>query len=516
MKKYILLLSLCVNTVFAQETNIEPLPTQEDDIIESEIQETPQFEEEKIIPIIKTNTHIETGVEMFADATDTKLISPSHGQANYSWDFGDETAIAWGENVSHVYESPGIYQIKLKVSQGRISEFITQEVIVYNRKGVLFIDNDMESEQILYQAGTQGLYLKPIIHQTETGFSAEEDFIRKIQENIEFLKESESILFYTKSTDAIQAFNQFWQKISEENKFDPTEKFWAQLLEEGSLNNSTTLLQPVFSTIKPQFILLTRPSAFNIIFKNRENAQIIKLIEQRKIEHIIVDQRSATTKALILSNLMSYFVTNGISQNVIYLLLAVPFITFTIAFFRQFVGISTFGVYTPLMLCLSFLVLGFEFGFIVFTAVMFVSYLIRTIFEKIDLLYIPKVSLLFSFLAVSFFLILGVAIYFDMPINLTLTIFPMLMMVSISEKFISTQSSSGIKRALLSTTETIFIALIAYFLVTWEWLENLILSIPEIILIPIFLTTWLGKFTGLRMSEYFKFRTLFREDSQEE
>jgi len=219
---------------------------------------------------------------------------------------------------------------------------------------------------------------------------------------------------------------------------------------------------------------------------------------------------------LIFSRLTTYFASHGIPQNDIYLLLAVPFLAFVIAFFRQFVGISTFGVYAPLMLGLSFLVLGLAFGFLVFMMVLFISYLIRILFEKVDLLYIPKVSLLLSALALSFFLVLGLAVYFETSVNLTLAIFPMLVMATISEKFLSAQSEEGMKNALFATAETTLVSLVGYALVTWIWLKSLILSLPELVVLPILGNIWLGRFSGLRLSEYFKFRTLFRDDASEE
>lgn len=499
---------------------IQEIPSSEDTALEKdeELEEAEvrsDFEEEKIIPLINAQESVEIGQEIFFDASGTKKIAPSHGIPNYSWDFGDGSGIKWGETTSHIFESTGVYTVKLKVSQGRKSESVIQDIVVYDRKGVLVVDASISPDPLVQQAGENGIFLQTIVYPTGEGLSGGEELTRRMQERLSAFQEAEVIMFYGFNTNSFQLYGQLWQKLSEENKFNPEEKLWVQVLETGSLESATKLLQPVFITIKSPFILVTRPGALNIIFRNQDLTQIVERISLRKIEHFIVDERSATSPLLILSNLTSYFVTKGVPQNVIYLLLVVPFITFTVAFFRQFIGIYTYGVYTPLMLSLSFLILGLEFGLIVFLAVMLVSYLLRLLFEKIEMLYIPKVCLLFSFLAFSFFLVLGVGLYFETSINLTLTIFPMLMMVSLSEKFISTQSSSGIRHALISTGETIVVSLLAYFLVSWEFLQTSVLALPELITIPMLALVWLGKFTGLRLTEYFKFRHLFREDSQE-
>ncbi|MCF7918045.1 hypothetical protein K9L27_03550 [Candidatus Gracilibacteria bacterium] len=476
----------------------------------------PQFEEEKIVPSIAVDEFIEVGKKALFDASQTKRIAPINGSPVFSWDFGDDSRMQWGEQIAHLYEKPGKYTVSLHVRQGLERQQITKNIVIFDTKGVLVSDSEDNADDIISQAGEHGIWLENVAYSKgETGFSSEEEFIRRIQEKMEFVKEAKLIVFTSQSLPAFQNFAQFWQKISPEAKFDIKEKLWVQI-SDSSLDKVGKILQPIFSILKPKFILLTRPEALNPVFERTEGAEVIEKLKSREIEFRIIDERSSTSPLLFLSNLTTYFVSHGISQNVIYLLLAVPFIVFIIAFLRQFVGISTFGVYAPLMLALSFMVLGFHFGLLVFAVVMLVSYLIRILFEKIELLYIPKVSLLLSILALSFFLVLGLAVYFNSSVNLTLTIFPMLVMATLSEKFLSAQASSGMKQALFAAGETVVVSFMGYFLVTWGWMENALLAMPELIILPICGLIWLGRFTGLRLSEYIKFRSLFREEDTNE
>ncbi len=71
------------------------------------------------------------------------------------------------------------------------------------------------------------------------------------------------------------------------------------------------------------------------------------------------------------------------------------------------------------------------------------------------------------------------------------------------------------KNALFATAETVVVALVAYYFIEWDWLKNHVIAKPEIVVLPLIATFLLGKFTGLRLSEYFKFRALLREDAQE-
>ncbi len=474
-----------------------------------------KFETPKIVAEIAADEFVKFGQKIIFDGSSSKLVSPStFGNPIFSWDFGDGTRLRWGKQVAHQFAEPGKYTIKLNVKQGREKQSVLKEVIVYHKRGVLISDQTDRLEEVVSTAGEYGIWLEKIIFIDDGGFSAEEEFIKKIQEKIDSVRESDLLIFYTKSAVGIQSFAQFWQKVSPENKFDLKSKFWVHIAED-SLDRGVKLLRPVFQVLRPKFILLTRIEALNPIFESRESTEILEKLNARAIEFRTVDDRSRTTIFLPFSRLITYFVTHGVSQNVIYLLLAVPILTFLIAFFRQFIGISTFGVYAPLMLSLSFFVLGLKFGFSVFVIVLFVSYGIRVLFEKVDLLYIPRVSLLLSALSLSFLLTLFLEVYFKSSINLSLAIFPMMVMATVSEKFISTQSSAGLKNAIFAAVETVFVALAGYLFIKWNFIENQILAVPELILLPIFGLVWLGKFTGLRLSEYIKFRALFEEESQE-
>jgi hypothetical protein len=88
----------------------------------------------------------------------------------------------------------------------------------------------------------------------------------------------------------------------------------------------------------------------------------------------------------------------------------------------------------------------------------------------------------------------------------SVSIFPLLIMITIVEKFVIVQMENGYKTALLLAFETIFLAAICYFFVKWEAFQALILDFPGIVVLIVILNIALGKWTGLRLSEYFRFR----------
>lgn len=469
------------------------------------------MQQQTIAPRITVDRFLPLGEKVLFDATDSALLPPSEGDAVYNWDFDDGSRVKYGAQVTHEFGMPGRYDVKLQVRQGRVRESINMTVTVYQKKAVMIADQDVDTDGLVARAGRHGIWLDVIPFGRTV--SAEEQFGRKLQEKNTFLGDAESVIFYTDSAAAMQQFAQWWQKVDPEQQIDPREKMWVQV-GAGSLAQLEKLMRSSYRILEPHAMFLVRAESLDVVFSS-SSRQLSESLRSRGLEVRIVDDRATESWLLPLSRAMTFFVSRGVSQSVIFLLLAVPFVTFVIAGFRQFIGLRTFGVFAPLMLALSFLLLGLQFGFIVFAVVMVVSYLIRLLFDRVELLYIPKISLLLSALSLSFFLVLGLAVVFGSDVSLALAVFPMLVMSTVSEKFLSAQSEGGLRSALHVAIETVMVALAAYALVRWGWLENLILSLPEVILLPIFGNIWLGRFTGLRLTEYFRFAALFNDDLKE-
>ncbi len=513
MKKLFLLFVLVfgINSVFAVSAVLEKEKTK----IEKDIN-AKEIENSVITPIMVIPDYVKPEEEIILDASDSKLVSiSSWGNPSFSWNLGNEE-VKFGEKISVSFKDLGPKKIKLNIKQGKQKQSIEKEIYVYKKEATFIVDDSFSGgEELKLQAAENGVKLNIIqAEYAVSDLSSENVMDILFQNNLAKIGRSNAIIFYTSGVNELNSFAKFFNKFSDENKIDLKLKLMVQI-SPHSLTRVAKIIQPVFDILKPHFILLTRSEALNTIFAQDSFANVLTTLKNREIEFEKVDNKSRVSMFLPLSNIMNFFARKGLSHALIYVLLAVPFLGFIISFFRQFVGVSTFGVYAPLMLAMAFLVLGLKFGFVVFLVVMLVSILIRLIFDKVELLYIPRVALLFSSLALSFFLVLGVAVYLGTSLDLSLAIFPMMVLSTLSEKFLSAQSAQGIKSALFLMIETVLIAMIGYAFVEWAFIKNNIMAMPELVILPILGTVWLGKFTGLRVSEYFKFRTLLTEDSQE-
>ena len=83
-------------------------------------------------------------------------------------------------------------------------------------------------------------------------------------------------------------------------------------------------------------------------------------------------------------------------------------------------------------------------------------------------------------------------------------------MITIVEKFVATQIEKGNKVALILAVETLVISVVGYYLASWPLLIKGIVAFPWLILFTIPINILLGKWNGLRISEYIRFREVLK------
>jgi hypothetical protein len=207
-----------------------------------------------------------------------------------------------------------------------------------------------------------------------------------------------------------------------------------------------------------------------------------------------------------VSPLINFFIEQGVPLETVVLLLMLPVVVTLIAFFRQIVGIKAFGIYTPAIVTFAFLAVPqLRYGVVVFVSVILVGMLMRFALKSFRILYLPRVAITLSVIAFAILFLLGLGGYFQRTGLASVTIFPILIMITIVEKFVVVQIEKGNKAAMILALETLVISLAGYYLASWPMLVRGIIAFPWLILITIPINIFLGKWDGLRLTEYVRF-----------
>jgi len=204
----------------------------------------------------------------------------------------------------------------------------------------------------------------------------------------------------------------------------------------------------------------------------------------------------------------------GVPVQTAALLLMFPLVATLVAFFRQVIGIKAFGIYTPSIVTFAFLAFdpkGLKYGIAIFASIILIGMLSRYALRRFRLLYLPRVAITLSLISFAMFAILIFGGYFQRTGLAAVSIFPLLIMITLAEKFVAVQIEKGTRVAVVLALETLAISLVGYALVSWEATWRLVLTAPWVVLLTIPLNVVLGKWTGLRVTEYIRFARILKE-----
>lgn len=203
-------------------------------------------------------------------------------------------------------------------------------------------------------------------------------------------------------------------------------------------------------------------------------------------------------------------IENGLPANIVVLILLFPVITMVIAASRHVIGLEGFGIYIPAVLSVAFVSTGLVNGIIAFGAILLAGMITRKGVKKLKMPYLPRTAMLLWGVSFITLLLLIAAAWLNLVTLLTLNIFPLLILMLLTENFMETQLFSSQKKAIRLTLETLLIASLCAFFIGQDSVQRFVIVHPEITLITVALINMaIGRFTGLRLLEYVRFRSMF-------
>ncbi|HBD02318.1 MAG: hypothetical protein UX38_C0003G0037 [Microgenomates group bacterium GW2011_GWC1_46_16] len=210
-------------------------------------------------------------------------------------------------------------------------------------------------------------------------------------------------------------------------------------------------------------------------------------------------------------------VENGVPANTAVLILLFPLVVAIVAAARHLIGIRGAGILTPSLLAVSFLATGIWAGVALFGVILLVSTLARTLLKQMRLQYLPRLALLLWMVSGAVFLSLWGASFWEFTRGIMeVGIFPILILMLLAETFIDIQSGRSGSEARAMILQTFVLAMFASLILGWEVVQKTVLLYPELIYFGVgVFDIFMGKYTGLRLSEYWLFKKATNDDEEE-
>ena len=206
-------------------------------------------------------------------------------------------------------------------------------------------------------------------------------------------------------------------------------------------------------------------------------------------------------------------VTQGVTPNIIVLVLLFPLVASFIAASRHIIGLRGFGIYIPAVLSVAFVSTGIVEGILIFLAIVGTAMITKIVVKKMKISYLPRTALLIWTVSLGIFATILVAPVFNLVTLMSVNIFPILILVLLSENFLDAQSRTKESEAIALTVETIGLAFISGLILKWEIMQNFALTQPELLILGTLLfNIIIGRFAGLRLTEWLRFRSIIEEE----
>ncbi len=236
-----------------------------------------------------------------------------------------------------------------------------------------------------------------------------------------------------------------------------------------------------------------------------------------KLEKVLEDN---PVGALSWQNFLRYginqAVQNGVPVNTVVLILLFPLVVAIVTAARHLVGIRGPGILTPALLSVAFLATGIWAGVLLFVVILLLTIVGRTGLAQLKIQYLPRVSLLLWLVSAGVFVTLFIASFWHIESLISIGIFPILILMLLAETFIDIQQGRSGSEARALIVQTFILAMISSLLLGAEMVQRAVLLFPEVIFFGVALfDLFMGKYTGLRLSEYLMYRGIAKEDEEE-
>lgn len=226
---------------------------------------------------------------------------------------------------------------------------------------------------------------------------------------------------------------------------------------------------------------------------------------------------SNQSPGLEIINPLKHAIRRGVEAQVpvetITFLLLLPLVVSLISAARHLIGLRGFGIFLPAALATSFIEVGPLWGILLFIVIVTISTYVRLFLRKrkVKLQYLPRMAIILWSVVLG---VLGILLLLPSVIKTgiaEISIFPLLILILLAEDFTRVQLGKSVRVAISLTSETLVLSLLVYLVIQFQQIQTFALLNPEIFLgFVLIFNIFLGKYSGLRLVELWRFRKLIK------
>jgi hypothetical protein len=196
------------------------------------------------------------------------------------------------------------------------------------------------------------------------------------------------------------------------------------------------------------------------------------------------------------------------TQQVYGIMILIPIGALVIVLMRNVVGIRTFGTFLPVLVALAFRETELLAGIVLFSLLVAIGLAVRLYLERLHLLLVPRLAAVLTIVVLLMAALSVLSHRLGLEIGLSVALFPMVILTMTIERMSVVWEERGPRDAIIDGLGSMFVASIAYGIMGLSVLQHLAFVFPETLLVVLAGILLLGSYTGYRLSEVRRFRSL--------
>ena len=128
--------------------------------------------------------------------------------------------------------------------------------------------------------------------------------------------------------------------------------------------------------------------------------------------------------------------------------------------------------------------------------------------DKLNLLMIPRVGSILIVVLIFMVIIAMLSFKLGVDIGLSVTLFPMVILAIMIERMSILWDERGPFEVFKQSLGTILVAILGFWVMNSAEIQHILFVFPELLLIILGVTMIMGRYTGFKLTELFRFRAI--------
>ena len=184
----------------------------------------------------------------------------------------------------------------------------------------------------------------------------------------------------------------------------------------------------------------------------------------------------------------------------------IPLGAFVVVLMRNIIGVATLGTFMPVLIALALLEIPLARGLIMFSVLIAAGLWFRFLLSRLNLLVVPRVAACVVIVTLLMMLMSVLAHRFGMSGGIQITLFPMIIIAWTIERMSLIWEEEGKRSAIIQVSGSLMVSVLAFLFMKIGQVQYWAFYFPELLLVLLAGILLIGRYTGYRLSELFRFR----------